>query len=100
MAKGDLIIRNVDIPDLGETFADSLGMTWFDGGMLRLEFCVTRMDEPKPPAAPTGRRYPACRLVLDHKGMVDLINRMQQISGALEQSGMLSRAPSAPQNIN
>ena len=56
-------IRYVDRPDVGETFADSITGLVFDGQTLRVEFSVTRVDEVKPDAPISGRRYPASRLV-------------------------------------
>ena len=41
----------------------------------------------------TGRRYPACRLVLPPAAAADLINRMQQIGAALTQAGVARSAP-------
>ena len=52
-----------------------------------MEFAVTRFDEIKPNTPITGRRYPACRLVLSPAAAVDLINRMQQVATALTQAG-------------
>ena len=57
--------------------------------MLRIEFGVTRLDEVKPNTPLTGRRYPACRIVLPPAAAVDLINRMQQIAHALTQAGVV-----------
>jgi hypothetical protein len=88
-------IRHIDRPDVMETFADSIGGLVFDGQSLRIEFAVTRLDEVKPGAAITGRRYPTCRLVLPPGAAVDLINRMQQIGTALTQAGV-ARATSRP----
>jgi hypothetical protein len=70
----------IDRPDVLETFADSIEGTFFDGQTLRIEFCVNRLDPLKPNTPPTGRRYPACRLVLTPAAAVELMNRMQQIS--------------------
>jgi hypothetical protein len=66
--------------------------------MVRIEFGVTRFDDVKPNAPITGRRYPACRLVLPPVAAVDLINRMQQIAAALTQAGVVKAAqrPTAP----
>ena len=80
-------LRYLDRPDCLETFADSISGLSFDGQTLRLEFAVTRMDDVKPDAPVTGRRYPVCRLVLQPLAAVDLINRMQQVATALTQSG-------------
>ncbi len=82
-------LRYIDQPELAETFADSIGNLTFDGQSLRVEFTVTRMDEMKQSQPMTGRRYPACRLVLPPGAAVDLINRMQQIANALTQAGVL-----------
>src|ERR1700757_2018901 len=87
-------IRYVDRADMGETFADSISGLIFDGQTLRIEFAVTRFDEVKANTPITGRRYPACRLVLPPAAAVDLINRMQQIAAALTQAGVVK--PAAP----
>ena len=85
-------IRLVDRPDLAETFVDSVSGLVFDGQTL----LIARLDEIKPNAPITGRRYPACRLVLPPAAAVDLINRMQQIGEALTQAGLATRTvPSA-----
>lgn len=92
-------IRYVDRPDIPETFADSVSGLIFDGQSLRIEFAVTRLDEIKTNVPITGRRYPACRLVLPPAAAADLINRMQQIAAALTQAGVArsaARAGEAP----
>jgi hypothetical protein len=85
-------IRLVDRPDLAETFVDSVSGLVFDGQTLRIDFAVTRLDEIKPNTPITGRRYPACRLVLPPAAAADLINRMQQIAEALTQAGLATRS--------
>lgn len=82
-------VRYLDRADMEETFADSINGLIFDGQTLRIEFGVTRFDEVKPNAPITGRRYPACRLVLPPAAAVDLINRMQQVAAALTQAGVV-----------
>ena len=92
-------IRYVDRADMVETFADSVTGLILDGQTLRIEFGMTRFDDMKPNAPITGRRYPACRLVLPPAAAVDLINRMQQIAAALTQAGVVKaaqRPPAAP----
>ena len=84
-------IRYLDRADMVETFADSITGLIFDGQTLRIEFGVTRFDEVKPNTTVTGRRYPACRLVLPPAAAVDLINRMQQIATALTQAGVVKQ---------
>ncbi len=80
-------IRYIDRPEIDEVFADSVTGLLYDGQTLRMEFAVTRFDEIKPNTPISGRRYPACRLVLSPAAAIDLINRMQQIATALTQSG-------------
>ncbi|HXW49142.1 MAG TPA: hypothetical protein VEK31_06855 [Xanthobacteraceae bacterium] len=88
-------IRYLDRADMVETFADSITGLVFDGQTLRIEFGVTRFDDVKPGAPITGRRYPACRLVLPPAAAVDLINRMQQIAAALTQAGVVRQRAGA-----
>jgi hypothetical protein len=85
--------RYVDRPELIETFADSITGMFFDGQSLRIEFAVSRVDEIKPNAPITGRRYPACRLVLPPAAAMELINRMQQIGAAMAKAGLLKSPP-------
>jgi hypothetical protein len=94
-------LRYVDRPECAETFADAINNVVFDGQTLRIEFGVTRMDEMKKDAPVTGRRYPACRLVLPPAAAIELINRMQQAAAALEQAGLVKAnrkdaGPAAP----
>ena len=94
-AQRQVTLRYVDRPDCMETFADSIAHLSFDGQALRIEFAVTRMDDVKQGAPMTGRRMPACRLVLPPAAAVELINRMQQIAAALTQAGVLRANPPA-----
>lgn len=79
----------VDLPEVSETFADFVHRIQFDGQTLRIEFCVSRLEDQKPPAAATGKRFPACRLVLSATAAVDLMNKMQQITAGLVKAGVL-----------
>ena len=80
----------VDRPEVEETFADFVQRIQFDGQTLRFEFCVTRMDDqPASGGAPTGTRYPACRLVLSSAAAIDLMNKMNQITASLIKAGVL-----------
>ena len=80
-----------DRPELSETFADSVRGLIFDGQTMRIEFCITRMDPPQPPNAPTARQYPVCRLVLPPNAAIDLYNKLQRIVQALEKEGKVTR---------
>lgn len=85
-------VRYVDNPELAETFVDSINSVFFDGQTLRIEFGITRIDEMKKDQPVTGRRYPACRLVLTPGAAIDLINKMQQTAAALQQAGIVKQA--------
>ena len=87
--RGSATIRYIDRADTNDTFADSITGLIFDSQMLRIELGVTRSDEMKSNAPISGRRYPACRLVLPPAAAVDLINRIQQIAAALTQAGVV-----------
>lgn len=79
--------------EVPETFADTMGMTSFDGATLRLEFAAARMNETKPPAPPTGERHVVCRLVLSAPCAVDLINQMHLIGAQLAAAGLVKKNP-------
>ena len=87
----------LDLPDLSETFSDHIEKFFFDGNTLRIEFAVRRIEDAQPNKAPTGKRYPVCRLVLHQEAAVDLINKLQGLTAALEKQGILKRQqPPAP----
>lgn len=89
-------LRYQDIPDLPETFADSIGQWIFDGQMLRIEFTVTRLDPGGSPQARTGRRLPAARMVLTPGCAVELIRQCQQLLAALEKAAAtMQQVPTA-----
>ncbi|GIK81157.1 MAG: hypothetical protein KJZ73_11665 [Pseudorhodoplanes sp.] len=88
-------IHNVDRPECAETFADAVNSVWFDGQTMRIEFGITRMDEVKSGQPLTGRRYPACRLVLPPAAAIELINKMQQTAAALAQAGIVKQKSTA-----
>jgi hypothetical protein len=75
--------------EVKETYADFLGLTSFDGSSLRIELLVARMEDPKPPAQPTGQRHIVARLVLSPACAMDLINQMNQIAAQLVQAGLI-----------
>ena len=87
----------IDRPEISETFADFVNRIQFDGQTLRIELCISRLEDQKPPAPPVGKRYPACRLVLSVGAGVDLINKMQQITANLLKAGVLKQ--DAPINV-
>jgi hypothetical protein len=85
----------VDRPEVSETFSDHVRMISFDGQTLRIEFCVSRVDQVKPDAPATGHRYPCCRLVLSSGAALELMNQLQRITQSLIQQGVLKAQPPA-----
>ena len=83
-------VNFVDLPELGETFADSLHTLVWDGQTLRIELCVTRYAEPPQEGPATANRYPVCRLVLTQPVVADLLNRLKQTAVATAQRSDLS----------
>jgi hypothetical protein len=90
----------VDNPYISETFADSIKGILFDGQTMRIEFCTTRMNEPKPPNPPTSKQFPACRLVLTPNTVLELYTQLQKLMATLEQQGVLKRDIPAPVTVN
>jgi hypothetical protein len=84
-------ITHINRPEIPETFVDSLGLITLDGPITRLELCVTRMDEPKPPAVPTAKRYSVCRLVLAPEAVIALANQLNNIMSHLQKAGLVTR---------
>lgn len=84
--------RYQDMPELTETFADSIGGWSFDGSTLRLELLVSRLDPIKAGDPATGRTIPVCRLVLTTAGAVELIKACGQVTAALTQAGVLRQS--------
>ena len=91
--------RFIDNPAIVETFADSIHAFSFDGQTMRIEFCTTRLDEPKPQTPRTATQHPICRLVLTPTATLDLFNKLQKLVNALEQSGVLKRDPPPPATV-
>jgi hypothetical protein len=89
-------IKYVDLPELSETFADSVNAVSFDGQTLRLEFGVTRFDQASEQRPTTGRRYPASRIVLTRSAALEMINRLQQVATAITQSGQAKADATKP----
>ena len=91
----ELAVTKVDLPDLEETFADSIDNIFFDGQSMRIEFCVTRLEQvAKSP--PRGRRYPACRLVLTPAAAGELVRQMNRFAAELVRAGVARQAPAQP----
>jgi hypothetical protein len=92
-------LQYVARPEVTETFADLLEKIVVDGqtSTLRMEFCVVRMDDPKPnQTKQTGKKYTACRVILPMVGFFDMLNKFQQLASAMEQQGLLKREQVQP----
>jgi hypothetical protein len=87
-----MAVQHVDLPELAETFSDSIEAVHFDGQTLRLTFAVTRYDQPQT-SPPSARRYPACRLVLTSGAGLELMNQMQKLKAGLIKAGVLKADP-------
>lgn len=76
----------IDLPEISETFADSVASLIFDGQTLRITFAVNRIDAPQPGKPTTGKIYPVCRIVLTATGANELGTQMNQLGAALAQA--------------
>lgn len=84
----------VDIPELAETFADSVRFIGFDGQTWRIEFVTTRIQAGEIKLGATtipAKQYPTCRLVLPAGAGLDLLNKLNQTADALEKQGILKK---------
>jgi hypothetical protein len=85
----------VEHPEVQETFADSMGLLSFDGQTLRIDLTCARVDDPKPPKPPTGRRHVVARLVLTPELAQELTNKLKNLEAQL-QAIQKGAAPAAP----
>lgn len=51
-------LQEIDLPEVMETFSDSLGVSSLDSQSARLTFCVRRMQPPKQGKPPLFKQYP------------------------------------------
>jgi hypothetical protein len=82
-------IKYVDLPDMRETFADTVHTVAWDGQTLRIEFGVTRYPDLAAGQAAQPTRHLACRLVLTPQAATALYNRLQQTMAALVKTGVV-----------
>lgn len=88
---------HVDQPEVGEVFADHIRQVSFNENLARIEFCVTRLDEVKPPNPPTGRTYTSARVVLSPTAILQLHSNLASLVAMLEKQGLVQRSPEIPQ---
>jgi hypothetical protein len=77
------IYTYVDLPELSETYADSVHSTMFDGQSLKITFAVNRMELSDPSNPATGKRYPVCRLVLPVAAATELFNTLNRLNAGV-----------------
>ena len=86
-------IEYVDVPSISETYADNVRGMMFDGQSVRLELCVTRMDEPQKGSAEiTGKRQTACRVVLPLNTALELSTKLGRMMSTLAKRGAEQKA--------
>lgn len=89
-------IEYVDVPSVSETYADTVRGMMFDGQSVRLELCVTRMDEPKKGNVQlTGKRQPTARVVLPLSAALDLSQQLGRMMTTLAKRGAERKAKQA-----
>jgi hypothetical protein len=86
--KPSVPLERVDLPDVREIFTDSIENVVFDGQSMRIEFCVTRLEQ-HPRLGPQAKRYPACRLALTPNAVIELMKQMRQLTAELEKAGFV-----------
>jgi len=89
-------IEYVDVPGISETYADTVRGMMFDGQSVRLELCVTRMNEPaKGSRELTGRRQTAARVVLPLSAALELSTKLGRMMTTLAKRGAENKAKQA-----
>lgn len=92
--------RFVDLPEVSETFADSVGGILFHKGVMRILLYVTRSDEPTSTnGEPNKRRHPACRLVLTEDAAAELLDRLSQLAQVMKADAQ-NPDPSGPKVVH
>jgi hypothetical protein len=81
-------IEYVDVPSISETYADTVRGMMFDGQSVRLELCVTRMEEPqKGNGQISGKRQTAARVVLPLSAALELSQQLGRMMNTLAKRG-------------
>ena len=86
-------IEYVDVPEISETYADAVRGMMFDGQNVRLELCVTRLEEPKKGNGQiSGKRKTAARVVLPVSAALELSNQLGRVLTTLAKRGAERKA--------
>jgi len=89
-------LTHIDQPTVKEVFADLVRQVSFNDNLARIEFCVTRFDEPQPPKPPTGHTYTSARMVLSPNAVMQLYSNLSNLVAVLEKQGLVQRNPPVP----
>lgn len=83
-----------DLPEVPETFGDSIRAVWFDGSTFRLQVDVVRLDDAATAGATMATtQFPSCRLVLSAAAGIALLDKLGALAKELEANGTLKRLP-------
>ena len=83
-----------DIPEIAETFGDSIRGVWFDGSTWRIQVDVVRLDDPAAAGGTLSTtQYPSCRLALSAAAGIALLEKLNLLAKELEANGTLKRLP-------
>lgn len=94
-------IEYVDVPGISETYADAVRGMMFDGQNVRLELCVTRLDEPKKGnGAISGKRQTAARVVLPLSTALQLSSQLGRVLNTLAKRGAERKSKQAASQGN
>ena len=86
-------IRYVDLPDILDTFVDSIGISTLIEGVVRVELCATRLERSTGKTkTPNAIRYPVCRLALSPSATLKLHEQLGLMIKGLVESGVLKKA--------
>jgi hypothetical protein len=80
-----------DLPQLMEAFADDMHLMSFNWQFAHITLTIDRLEDVKPGQKPRGQKVTSARLVLTANALIKLVNSLNQIMGALEQSGAVKR---------
>lgn len=86
----------IDRPEISEVYADGLSRLLFDGTCIRMEFVVTRFDEPQEGDPPRQWAYTSARVVMSRMGAVEFMNKVRQLERVLIATGVITPNPTPP----
>jgi hypothetical protein len=82
----------VDLPEISETYIDSVREISSDGQMVKITLVVTRMENVQAETAPTNKQYTACRLVMPIAGAAALSDQLNKLGASLAQARTKARS--------